>query len=94
MKRITLNYDGIKKNSSLMNNYSQAIDVELERLKSVIDRLDSVWKGEDSKAFTRLLSTKYVVGLEKLKKNLEDNSTYLNKVVRNFEDVDNEFSNR
>lgn len=93
MEVIVENYE-IKSLASEMSNHSDELAEEIKKIRNIVDNVSVAWEGPDASKYINVLQDKYILGLQELKKIIDEYVVYLNNIPEAYELLDNIYSTK
>ena len=84
----------IRKKATLLKSYSDSLEDEIVKIKNIVSNISASWSGDDAVKYVDVLQEKYILGLNELKKIIDDYAIYLNNIPEAYEILDNVFSDK
>lgn len=74
--------------------YSNEFNDEIRKFDALIDEINTIWDGADALKYINVMKEKYIIGLEEMKKIIDEYGEYLKKIPDLYSSVDEIFSSK
>lgn len=91
---IVVNPDRITKDGNNIIQLSNEFSSQIKSFESIIDKINSVWEGQDSLQYINTMKEKYVVGLKELNDVILNYGNYLKNVSISYKVLDQTFATK
>jgi uncharacterized protein YukE len=89
-----VNPDRITKDGNNIIQLSNEFSSQIKSFESIIDKINSVWEGQDSLQYINTMKEKYVVGLKELNDVILNYGNYLKNVSISYKVLDQTFATK
>lgn len=91
---VNIEESGVLKIATQIMDDAKSLYAEVNKLNATIDTINTAWNGNDALKYVNVMREKYIVGLQELKKIIEDYSLYLKNIPEAYSCLDESFKGK